>query len=284
LSPRLLAPAGVALPRVDSVRIVVLNADDPSGPSYFDQTLGWDRHADTIRQIFRESNLLVSISGLKTQSDGTHAVWWSGTATDTFVGTRRFAAQSLPVPVFVGDTLAPVVLARSSDTIQNTDSAIRLVWNLREDSSFTAVVNADTVHPAGDSVVWNHAWTSGRTLAIHASFRDNTGNLSLDSLVAIRRDRVSAVAISLPSGTYQDTIHVALSDSTVGSQIQYSLDGGLTWHPYDTALLLGSDAAIRTYATESGLTASAISQATYAIAAAAPVFSVPSGTGAPTIF
>jgi len=279
LSPRLLAPPGVVLPRVDSVRIVVLNADDPFGAPYDDQTFGWDRHADTIRQIFRESNLLVAISGLKTQSDGTHAVWWSGTATDTFVGIRRFAAQSLPVPVFVGDTLAPLVLTRGTDTIQNTDSAIRLVWNLREDSSFTAVVNGDTVHPVGDSVVWNRSWISGRTLAVLATFRDNTGNLSTDSLVAVRRDRVAAPSISVPSGTYADTIHVALSDSTRGSLIQYSLDGGLTWHPYDTALLLGSDAAVLTHATKSGLTASAVSQATYAIAAAAPTFSVPSGTG-----
>ena len=279
LSPRILAAAGVVLPRVDSVRIAVLDADDPSGTPYSDQTLGWDRHADTIRQIFRESNLLVEISGLKTQSDGTHAVWWSGTATDTFVGIRRFAAQSLPVPVFVGDTLAPLVLARSSDTIQNTDSAIRLVWNLREDSVFTAVVDGDTVHPVGDSVVWTRSWTSGGTLAVRASFRDNTGNLSTDSLVAVRRDRVGVPSISVPSGSYADTIHVSLSDSTPGSLVQYSLDGGLTWHPYDTALLLGSDASVRAYATKSGLTASAISRATYAIAAAAPIFSVPSGTG-----
>jgi uncharacterized protein (TIGR02145 family) len=278
LSPRILAPAGVVLPTVDSVRIEALDAENPSASPYYDRTVGWDSHTDTIRQIFRETDIVVSISGLKTQSDGSHAVWWHGTATDTFLGTRRFAAQSLPVPVFVGDTVAPLVLSRGSDTIQNTDTTLRLVWNLREDSSFTAVVDGDTVGHVGDSVVWTRTWTSGSALAVRASFRDNTGNLSLDSLVAIRRDRVGVPFISVPSGSYDDIVHVALSDSTPGALIRYSLDSGRTWRSYDTTLLLGADVALQAIATKAGLTASAISQAAYSIAAAAPTFSVPSGT------
>jgi len=278
LSPRIVSANGQNLPVVDSVRIRALDAGDASGPPYYDQTFGWDRHADTIRQIFRETDILVSIEGLKTQSDGSHAVWWHGIATDTFLGTRRFAAQSLPVPVFVGDTVAPAVLSRGPDTIQSTDTTLRMVWHLREDSSFTAVVDGDTVRPVGDSVVWTRTWTSGNGLPVRASFRDNTGNLSLDSLVVVRRERVDVPAISVPSGRYEDILHVSLSDSTPGSGIQYSLDSGRTWQAYDSAFRLGSDVALQAVATKPGLTASAIAQATYSIAAAAPTFSVPSGT------
>ena len=279
LAPRAFSATGSVLPRVDSVHIVVLNANNPAAPALYDQWREWSLHTDTIRGIAHEASLLIGISGAKVQRDGSKAIYWSGTASATFSGAQSVQAQSLPVPVFVGDTTAPLVVSRSKDTIESTDSTIRLVWHVQEDSSFQAVINGDTsTHSANDTVVWNHPWTSGKSLPVLARFRDKTGNFSQDTLTAIRRDRVATPTISVATGSYKDTIHVILSDSTSGARIQYTLDNGTTWQDYNTPVVLGSNTTLLTKAIKLGMTTSASSIATYTIVVATPTFSVASGT------
>jgi hypothetical protein len=278
LAPRIVLANGQSLPVVDSVRIVVLNDSSRSVAPYYSKSVAWNLHADTIEGIPKDAPLLVEMSGVKIQVDGSLAVWWSGSATATFGGTQTLGVASLPVPVAVGDTTAPVILSRTSDTIQSTDSTLRMVWKLREDSATTAVVDGDTVQAIGDSVVWTKSWVSGSTLAVLAKFRDNSGNVARDSFLAIRRGRVAAPGFSVGSGTYSDTMRVAISDSTAGAQIQYSLDTSATWTSYSGPLLLGSNTELRSRATKPGLTASTVSKVDYFIQAGTPSFTPPPGT------
>jgi hypothetical protein len=278
LAPRIVLAGGQVLPVVDSVLIVVLNDSSPSAAPYYRKSLAWNLHADTIEGIPRNAPLLVEISGVKIQLDGSLATWWSGSASSTFGGTQTLGVESLPVPVNIGDTTAPAVLSRSSDTIQSTDSTLRMVWKLRESSAFSAVVDGDTVRALGDSVVWTKSWVSGSALAVQAKFRDSSGNVSRDTFTAIRRARVAAPRFSVVSGTYADTTRIAISDSTSGAQIQYSLDTGATWTGYSGTILVGSNTEIQSRATKSALTTSAVSKADYQVAVATPSFSVASGT------
>gem|GEM_PF-1072855 len=278
LAPRILAPGGVALPEVDSVRIAVLNANSPNAAPYYEKSIPWSAHGDTIEGIPQNSKILVRIQGVAIQPDSTSAIWWSGSASETFSGVRKMDARALPVPVRLGDTLAPVLLGRAGDSIENTDSIVRLSWKVREDSVFAALVAGDTAEIAGDSAVWERSWKTGRTMLVVASFRDNTGNLVLDTAVVVRKDRVARPAFSHPSGSYDDTVRVAISDSTPGATILYSLDSARTWIAYDTALLLGRDARILAVATHTGMTASEFAIAAYSVQAASPVFSVATGT------
>jgi hypothetical protein len=278
LAPRIVLASGQVLPVVDSVLIVVLNESSPSAAPYYRKSLAWSLHADTIEGIPKNAPLLVEISGVKIQLDGSLATWWSGSASSTFGGTQTLGVESLPVPVTVGDTTAPVILSRSSDTIQSTDSTLRMVWNLRESSAFSAVVDGDTIRPLGDSVVWVKSWLSGNALFVQAKFRDGSGNVSRDTFTAVRRARVAAPRFSVGSGTYADTTRIAISDSTAGAQIQYSLDTGTTWTVYTGSFVLGYNAEIQARATKSALTASAVSKADYKVAVATPAFSAASGT------
>jgi len=75
LAPRIVLASGQVLPVVDSVLIVVLNESSPSAAPYYRKSLAWNLHADTIEGIPRNAPLLVEISGVKIQLDGSLATW-----------------------------------------------------------------------------------------------------------------------------------------------------------------------------------------------------------------
>ena len=241
LAPRIFEASGKTLPKVDSVHIVVRNDNSPTAAPYYDKYLDWNLHGYTIMGIPKNAGLKVIVEGVKNQPDGSKAVWWSGTGASTFSGIQTVDAQSLPVPVSVGDTVAPAVAAHGADSIENTADSIRLVWHVKDDSAVVAVINGDTVKAVGDSVVWKHVWGSASNLAVKASFRDHSGNLSSDTLTATRRDRVLAPTFSMPDTAYIDTLRVQILESTPGAKIQYSLNAGSNWTDYVASVVLGSE-------------------------------------------
>lgn len=284
LAPRIVSANGVSLPAVDLVRIVVLNANSPTASPYYDKSLDYQRHGDTIEGIPQNAQLEVRVSGVKIQRDSSRAVWWSGKAAATFSGTQTVDAQSLPVPVFTGDTAAPRIISRpgDGDTIENTDTAVHLVWHIREDSAFTAVANGDTLRrfsDGSDSVVWQHAW-SGKSLPVSLPLRDKTGNLSRDSLTVIRRDQVAlpTVITGAISGTYHTYQTLRLATATPNAIIRYTLDGT---DPVETSLLyadsilIDTSRTIKARAFKTGLTSSSIVSAQYVLSLGKISISIP---------
>lgn len=281
LAPRIVSITGAALPKVDSVRIKVVNSTTNVG--YYEKSVDWNKHADTIAGIPKSTPVKVDISGVKTQADGSRVVWWSGSSNATFGGAQTIGVESFPVPVAIGDTLAPVLVSRSKDTIQTADSTLRLVWKLGKDTGIVVIVNGETLRPNGDSLVWTHPWnTSGKNTVV-ADFKDAAGNVTRDSFVAVRTAIPSTLRVAIPtfsvaSGTYNDSIHVTLADSTAGAKIEFRLEGDSTWTTYTTPLPLGSNTSLQARATRSGWHDSPIAKATYRFSVANPAFSVPSGS------
>ncbi|MEN9353610.1 MAG: hypothetical protein RL318_935 [Fibrobacterota bacterium] len=287
LAPRIVSATGAALPEVDTVRIVVLNANSPTAAPYYERAIDWHRHGDTIVGIPQNANLLVRIFGVKKQPDGALSIWWSGEATSTFAGTQSVDVHALTVPVLVGDMTAPVIIGREGDTVHATDEVIRMKWRLQDDSSFFAIINGDTVKSTpGNEIAWMADWPQGKTFSVRAEFRDKSGNLRVDTLTAIRRERVSMPTLSQPSGSYIDTIRVKAVTQTPGAVVQYSMNNGQMWSSLaDTGLVLTVDAELRFRAIRDGMTASAMNHATYKriLQVAAPALSHESGSYNDTI-
>ncbi len=270
VAPRI-TPEGIKLAPVDSVRITVESADS-GAKTYLAKSVAWNTHCDTIRGIPTGESLLVSISGIKVQADSSVAVWWSGRAAARFPDGGTVDFHLLDIPVKKWDTAAPAIVSRIGDTVEATDSEVRLRWKLREDSVFTASVDGDSLAPVGDSVVWTANWANGRNRSVVAWFRDKTGNLRRDSVELVRRNRVSAPSVSVAGGEYFDTVRVALSDTTPLASILYSLDGGSSWLAYRDPIPLGKPVALFAKAVKDGWTSSSISESEYVIHAAAPRF------------
>src|SRR5438132_2233816 len=94
-------------------------------------------------------------------------------------------------------------------------------------------------------------------------------------------------AFSLPGGTYLGTQTVAISDSTAGATIFYTLDGttpattaGGSTQQYSSAITVSATETIKAIAVASGYATSAMASATYTIESqvAAPTFSPGAGT------
>lgn len=270
VAPRI-TPEGIKLAPVDSVRITVKSADS-GAKIYLAKSVAWNTHCDTIRGIPTGESLLVSISGIKVQADSSVAMWWSGRAAARFPDGGTVDFHLLDIPVQNWDTAAPAIVSRIGDTVEATDSEVRLRWKLREDSVFTASVDGDSLAPVGDSVVWTATWASGRNRSVVAWFRDKTGNLRRDSVELVRRNRVSAPMVSVAGGEYFDTVRVTLSDTTPLASILYSLDGGSSWLAYQAPLLLGKSVVLLAKAVKEGWTSSSIAESEYTIRAAAPRF------------
>jgi len=98
--------------------------------------------------------------------------------------------------------------------------------------------------------------------------------------------RATAAPVFSPaSGTYTTEQFVTLSDSTPGATIYYAINGINTGAPYTAPILVTSSVTIEAYAVASGFANSSLATATYTMnipAAAAPTFSVASGTYATT--
>ncbi len=278
ISPRIVTTDGTPLPIVDSVRITVLNANSTNAAPFYERSISWDAHGDTITGIPADAAIRVQISGVKKQADGSRAIWWSGAADGTFSGTTRMDAQSFPVPVTIGDTAAPRILSIQGDSIENMDTLIRLVWRIDETELFDAVSDRDTLHPTADSIVQSRPWTTGDTMTLSTRFRDATGNITTRTVRLVRRLRVALPIPSFESSSFTDTTRIALSCPTPNAEIEWSSDSGNSWKRYEIPLLVGSDLTLWARATHPGWTTSLIAKVHYAVRAASPTFSLPDGT------
>lgn len=278
-APFLEMDSGAILPEVDSVRISIFLVRRSKDSLYCRRSAAWASHGDTFPALPQGESLLVRVEGIRLQSDSSVAVWWSGSARGAFARSPDGGVRSLSIHVSLGDTVGPTLVSRKGDTVGHDSSSIRLWWRLGEGCGCVATID-DSVGIAvrGDSVAWEARWPSGGRRVVVASFRDKAGNVLVDTVVVVRRERVAAPTFAIDEGEDGFPV-VRISSATSGAGIEYSLDSGKVWRKYGDSIVLTSTTALHARASRSGMDTSVVAATSQAVVVPAPSFSVPSGTG-----
>ena len=127
------------------------------------------------------------------------------------------------------------------------------------------------------------ASVSGQT--VNQSYNKSTGGGSSSS-ENNTPEKVATPVFSVPAGTYTTVQSIAITCSTAGSSIRYTIDGSTPNADstlYTSPISIVSNTTLKAIAIKSGKTDSSVASATYIIniipeTVATPVFSVPEGT------
>jgi minor extracellular protease Epr len=188
-------------------------------------------------------------------------------------GTSQVVMPSTPVANVASGSYT------SAQTITLTDSTpgVSIYYTL------------DGTTPTASSSLYTSPITISSTATVKAVAIDSNGNTS--SLLSNTYTIIAPVVLpakpvaTIPTGTYNSAISVALSDKTTGVSIYYTVDGSMPTaksNLYSTPITIGATATLKAVAIDSKGNASEVLTVNYkintAITIPTPTASVPSGT------
>jgi hypothetical protein len=180
-----------------------------------------------------------------------------------------------------------------SMVVDDSVTSLKVGWNITDNYKMGAVtINRVTVPPAGSgeySTTLQNLPLGPTTVSLSA--QDSVGNSLIDSLVVTRQLGASPVlAVSYAEGTYDSILHVSITSSVADATVRYTVDGtdpsatnGLTYALGGT-ILISQSRVLKVMATATDHSPTTILSRTYTLVPDAPVFSLPSGTTADSMF
>jgi hypothetical protein len=165
---------------------------------------------------------------------------------------------------------APVAAAPTASPAAGTYTSVQSVSLSSTTPASTIRYTTDGSAPNGSSSVYSTALSVGTTQTIraYAAASGYTDSSIADHAYTINLPQAATPTCSPAAGTYSSTQSVALSSATSGATIRYTTNGtdptsGST--VYSSAVSVPSTMEIRSYATASGYTDSAIASCSYTI-------------------
>src|SRR5437762_1146031 len=232
--------------------------------------------------------------------DGTTPATTAGGSTQQYSSAITVSATETITAIAVASGYATSAMASATYTIESqvaaptfspgagTYTATQQVTIATATAGATIYYTTNGTTPTTSSTVYTGPITVSTSETVEAMAAESGFfNSNVSTAVYTITSSAATPVFSLPGGTYLGTQTVAISDSTAGATIFYTLDGttpattaGGSTQQYSSAITVSATETIKAIAVASGYATSAMASATYTIESqvAAPTFSPGAGT------